>query len=226
MATQSTLTSADNLGDLQSTADRARDLTLNAMYELTRTLLQSPSVSSLISSHATANSRSLTIGRTDINVHNICRNARLYRLDLDHFDQLATPVPHTDESEWKCNHCGALVSNVSLRLSAGSDDQIWIGPVGFFKAHCEHRLGETTGWTCIWPVASPSCNSHFNTERRLLEHMRDHHVSIGTVGGESQIDWSADFHYQDIRFCGFGAEIRGQAMESAEGGFMIPAPVS
>jgi len=203
-------------------ANRSRDLTLESLQRLAMGLVQSPSFTSLVSGSTAVSSRALTTGRTEANVHNVCINAVFYRQGREEFDRLATAVPNTNENEWRCNRCNMPLLEVNLRLSVGSQDRIWIGPVGFFKGHCDRRPEQPHGWTCIWPVAAPACNSRFDTERALLEHMRDFHVSLGVGGQDSTIERAADWHSLEARTCGFGALIGGQRMQNANGSFVVP----
>lgn len=223
LASQRDLNSTPDFSGLESMANRSRTLTLESLQQLSGALIRPPTRSALPSSLTATSSGSISFSRTSLNMHKMCKNARLYRMNREDFSQLATAVPNTNEAVWKCNHCTMIVAQATLKLSAGSEDRIWIAPVGFFKAHCEHRSGSAEGWTCIWPVVAPPCYSRFDSEKRLLEHMRDFHVVLGGQGRDSAIQWSADFHYGDAETCGFGALIGGQRMRNSEGSFIVPA---
>ena len=205
-------------------ANQSRDLTIQLLQRLVvRSGLQPTTFGALMSGTTAASSIVPRLGRTQRNAQNVCVNARLYRHSLKAFDQLAAAVMNTNEREWTCTSCHISVSQASLRLSAGSEDLIWIGPVGFFKAHCQQQPRVSGGWTCIWPVVSSECNARFESEKGLLEHMRDHHVRPNGQQGRI-IDWSADFHGFDKATCGFGATIGGQTMQNSEGKFLVPTP--
>jgi len=119
-----------------------------------------------------------------------------------------------------------VVSRVTLRLSPPSQDRIWISAAGMLKAHCAQEPGKANGWTCIWPVVSPECHMRFDEEKRLLQHMKRHHVSLGTPGRSSKIEWPADIRHRRSDTCGYGAMIGGQVMQDSDGYFLVPGSAS
>jgi hypothetical protein len=223
LASQPHLTSQADFTNLGFLANKSRDLTLESLQRLTGGLNQISSTTALTRA-SSLSIRPMSISRTQLNIYGVCENARLYKMNTRNFKELATVIPNTDGEVWNCNRCNTIVEKTSLRLSPGSENLIWIAPVGFFKAHCKPRAGEAAGWTCIWPVVSTECNARFTSEKRLLEHMRDHHVTLGGPGHGSTIHWSADFHYRNAKMCGFGAKIGGQKMQDSDSGFIVPAP--
>jgi hypothetical protein len=213
-------------------ADQSRNLTLESLHQLTRRLVAAASTTSLSSSSSLASSSTgvslqpLMFGRTQLNFHNICKNARLYRENRYEFEQLTNEVSNDNHEEWTCKHCNIVVSQVSLRLSPPSPDLIWISAAGMLKAHCARKPGQADCWTCIWPVVSPECYVRFDNEKRLLQHMKNHHVILGTQGQNSTIHWSADIRHRRSDTCGFGATIGGQVMQDSENCFLVPGSTS
>jgi hypothetical protein len=174
----------------------------------------------LLSANPSTSSMSLTLGRTQLNIHKICKNARLYREDCYSFNQLANEVEGTNQHDWACNHCNMVMSKISLRLAPNSPDVIWIAPVGLFKAHCRRFDGEQDGLTCIWPVVDGSCHVRFGNELQLLQHMRRHHVIPGVASRSFKLHWPADLRTPSAKTCGFGATVGGHEMEDRN--FIIP----
>jgi len=207
----------------QTMADRSRRLTLESLHQLTGSLVSAASSTislnshpSLASSSTVVSSQSVMLGRTQLNFHKICKNARLYRENCYEFEQLTINVPYGNNRRWTCKHCNMVVSRVSLRLSPPSPDRIWITAAGMFKAHCERESGREGCWTCIWTVVSTECNARFDSEKRLLQHMKKFHVKLGTRGQNSTIHLSADLRHHSAETCGFGATIGGQEMQNSE----------
>jgi len=219
----------------QTMADRSRRLTLESLHQLTGQLVSAASStislnsrSSLASSSTAVSPQPLMLSRTQLNFHNICKNARLYRENYDEFEHLTVEVPNGNNREWTCKHCNIVVSKASLRLSPLSPDLIWITAAGMFKAHCAREPGRTDGWTCIWTGVSQECNMRFDSEKRLLQHMKKLHVELGTRGQNSIIHLPADLRYRSPDTCGFGAIIGGQVMQDSEGSscFFVPGSAS
>jgi hypothetical protein len=62
----------------------------------------------------------------------------------------------------------------------------------------------------------------FADEKRLLEHMKEHHVRLGTEGRDTLIDWPADMRHKSTQMCGFGATVGGREMLLTSNGFIVP----
>jgi hypothetical protein len=220
-----------DLSRCQTMADQSRNLTLESLHQLTRRLIAATSTSSLMSSYSllsgstAVSSQTLVFNRTQANFHNTCRNAVLYRTNCYEFEQLTIKLPNGNE-KWACIKCGMALSEFSLRLSPSSSDIIWISAAGWLKAHCERLAGQVDGWTCIWPVISSECNARFDGVKRLLKHMKQHHVKLGTGGRRSTIHWPADIRGRSSDRCGFGATIGGQVMQDSESCFIVPGSTS
>jgi hypothetical protein len=216
----------------QTMVDRSRNLTLESLHQLTGRLITAASTtslgsgSSLISGSTSISLQSLTLGRTQLNFHNICKNARLYREDCFEFEQLTNVVPNTNDKEWTCKHCNMVVARVALTLSPPSADRIWISAAGMLKAHCAREPGKADGWTCIWPVVEQECNARFDGEKKLLQHMKKYHVALGNQGQSSTLHWPADIRCRRPETCGYGAMIGGQVMQDSESCFLVPGSAS
>jgi hypothetical protein len=148
----------------------------------------------------------MRIGRTEINMQDVCRNAVQYRKNYKRLDQLATPIPGTNSAEWTCTLCQINVGKVSCYLPGTASDMLWIGPEGMFKAHC------TDGWSCIWHIVDLSCYERFGSERALLQHLKDHHATVRADADSFRLHWPADLRNWSAEGVGFGAIVRGREM--------------
>lgn len=213
---------APNFSRYQTLADRSRNLTLESLHQLTG-LLPAASSTRLLLPGPTSSLVSASAGAPLIrlNIHDICRNARLFRKNLFDFEQLTNEGLGSNNQEWHCKHCSLVISQAALRLSPSSD-KVWVSAAGMLKAHCQRKLGQPDGWTCIWPVVSTECYVRFNSEKQLLQHMKSIHVKLGSPGEKTRIHWPADIRYRSPETCGFGATIGGQVMQNSASCFIVP----
>jgi hypothetical protein len=211
--------------------DQSRNLTLESLRQLAGSLIAATSSTSLASGYSLLSGSTavstqptvLTFSRTQLNFHNICKNARLFRENLYQFEQLTNVVPNGSIEEWSCKRCSISLSTKTLKLSRSSSDIIWISAAGLLKAHCASKPGQLDCWTCIWHRESAECNARFEGEKQLLEHMKRHHVILGAQGEASTIHWSSDIRERTPEKCGFGAIIGGQRMQNSDSDFIVPA---
>jgi hypothetical protein len=211
-------------------ANQSRDLTIQSLQHATTSLAAIASTISLVSNSSLSSSSTMTTasssfslqqvsyGRTQLNVHNICNNAILYRQNVE-FAKLAYEIPNTHPKEWECGNCKMTVSKLVGNIS---NDSIWIDAQGFFKAHCERQSGRADGWTCIWPIVSTECRSRYDSEKELLLHMKNHHLVPESPGQPTYLHWPADLHNKNAKTCGFGGTIGGRHLHESNANFKFP----
>ena len=153
---------------------------------------------------------------------NVCPNAALYRNNQCDFDQVAVLQPGVNAiQQWACRLCGTSISRASIPLLLGDSksDQLFITPVGFFKAHSGCR-GEGP-WFCIWERRSEKCAQSFGRKRDLLYHMQEIHVRSQEKNGMLIVDLPGDRRVLSTAKCGYGVSHVGNEMRMGGGSFIV-----
>lgn len=151
-----------------------------------------------------------------------CENATLYRLGLCRFDDVATTRPSTSSvQEWACKLCGQVVSRASLSASSAqsSSDQVYITPVGIFKAHATN--GGVGVWSCIWQRRTEACSRTFIERCNFLQHLMDVHVKTQSGNGKIVVDLPTDDREISVARCGYGIRKGGREMQLIDGQFIV-----
>lgn len=215
MATQPNLPSYSDLASRQQLAVRSRQLTtkfLNQIESQSNTSMTARSQGSGLVSYKSSSRgvQPTTVGRSQLNSQDICRNAlRLRKNESSSILAIQTTVDGSPG--WRCLACGATMIKATTGLSSTNADTIWIDEEGLFKAHCSSVSGRPPAWTCIWPVRSTSCtDSRFDSERALLQHMKDHHIFVSRSVSDFRLQWPADLCHRTAKACGFGAQVEGR----------------
>src|SRR5438046_86437 len=113
---------------LQAKSDQCRARAVTALKDL----YQRHAVASPIAELNKITRSNVAINDRDVG--DFCKSAVAYRENLRSFAEVAHFGKGKANSEWICNSCKRNVSRASLSILPATS--FWIGPSGFFKAHC------------------------------------------------------------------------------------------